>query len=71
TLGTVSAFHLFDEVYVLTGTSLDTRSIMVQDYLIAFRELKYSMGMALSLIITIVILALSWFYNQLGKEARV
>jgi multiple sugar transport system permease protein len=71
TLGTVSAFHLFDEVYVLTGTSLDTRSIMVQDYLIAFRELKYSMGMALSLIITIVILALTWFYNQLGKEARM
>lgn len=68
TLGTLSAFQLFDEVYVLTGTSLDTRSIMVQNYLIAFRELKFSLGMALSLLITLVILTLSYLYIRWGKE---
>ncbi|MEN6325400.1 MAG: sugar ABC transporter permease [Syntrophomonas sp.] len=68
TLGTLSAFQLFDEVYVLTGTSLDTRSIMVQDYLIAFRELKFSLGMALSLLISFVILGFSYLYSIWGKK---
>ncbi|WP_373899344.1 carbohydrate ABC transporter permease [Haloimpatiens sp. FM7315] len=64
---TIGAFQLFDEIFVLTGTDLDTRSILIETYLIAFRKLKFSLGMALSLIITIVSVLIIYFYKNTGK----
>jgi len=62
TQGTIGALNLFDEVWVLTGTALSTRPILLQNYLIAFRDLNLGYGMALSLGITLVTLLISGIY---------
>ena len=60
--GTVAAFNLFDEAWVLAGASLDTRPMLVQIYLETFQNLHFSYGMALSLVVTLVALLVSLVY---------
>ncbi len=62
TNATVNAFNLFDEAWVLSGASLETRPILVQIYLETFQNLRFSYGMALSVVITIVSLMVSLIY---------
>lgn len=62
TNATVNAFNLFDEAWVLAGSSLETRPILVQIYLETFQNLRFSYGMALSVVITLVSLAVSLIY---------
>jgi multiple sugar transport system permease protein len=62
TNSTVAAFNFFDEAWVLAGSSLDTRPILVQIYLEAFKNLHFSYGMAMSLVVTLVSLAVSLVY---------
>ena len=62
TNGTVAAFNLFDEAWVLAGASLDTRPMLVQIYLETFQNLHFSYGMALSLVVTVVALLVSLVY---------
>lgn len=62
TNSTVAAFNLFDEAWVLAGSSLDTRPILVQIYLETFQNLHFSYGMALSLVVTVVSLLVSLVY---------
>lgn len=62
TNGTVQAFNLFDEAWVLGGASLETRPVLVQIYLETFQNLQFSYGMALSLAITVVSLLISLVY---------
>ena len=62
TNGTVAAFNLFDEAWVLAGASLDTRPMLVQIYLETFQNLHFSYGMALSLVVTVVSLLVSLVY---------
>ncbi len=62
TNSTVAAFNLFDEAWVLAGTSLDTRPVLVQVYLETFQNLHFSYGMALSLVVTAVSLLVSLVY---------
>lgn len=62
TQGSFAAINLFDEVFVLMGSALDTRSILIQNYLVAFRELDLGLGMAISLFITLVTLIICLFY---------
>lgn len=64
--GTISALHLFDEAYILTGTALDTRSLLIENYLIAFREMNLGAGMALSLLISVLALILMGIYIKVG-----
>jgi multiple sugar transport system permease protein len=59
---TVAAFNLFDEAWVLTSSSLDTRPVLVQIYLETFQNLHFSYGMALSLVLTIVLLLVSLIF---------
>lgn len=66
--GTIGAFHLFDEAFAMTGTALDTRSLLIQDYLIAFREYNLGNGMALALIISIMILILMIGYSKISSK---
>lgn len=66
--GTIAAINLFDEPYVLTGMSLDTRPILIQTYLVTFRDLQLSAGMALSFLITLATVLVSvtyvlWMYR--------
>jgi multiple sugar transport system permease protein len=62
TNATVTAFNLFDEAWVLSSSSLDTRPILVQIYLETFQNLHFSYGMALSLTVTVVSLLVSLIY---------
>jgi multiple sugar transport system permease protein len=59
TNSTVAAFNIFDEPWVLAGASLETRPILVQIYLETFQNLKFSYGMALSLVLTAISLLVS------------
>lgn len=62
TNATVNAFNLFDEAWVLAGSSLETRPVLVQIYLETFQNLRFSYGMALSVVITLVSLLVSLVY---------
>lgn len=68
TQATFAAINLFDEIFVLTGTALDTRSVLIQNYLIAFRKLELGLGMSLSLIITVITLGITLVYLMLMNE---
>jgi multiple sugar transport system permease protein len=68
---TVFAFNLFDEAWILNGSSMDTRSIMVQVYMMAFQNLKFSLGMGLSILAMIASLVVSAIYVlRVYKETR-
>ena len=59
TNSTVAAFNLFDEAWVLAGSSLETRPVLTQIYLETFQNLHFSYGMALSVVVTVVSLLVS------------
>jgi len=59
---TVFAFNMFDEAWILNGASLDTRSVMIQVYMSAFQSLKFSYGMALSVLAMLASLIISAVY---------
>ena len=68
---TVFAINLFDEAWILNGTSTDTRSIMIQTYITAFQNLKLSAGMALSILAMVASLAVSAIYVlRVYRETR-
>jgi multiple sugar transport system permease protein len=68
----VTAFNLFDEAWILAGSSLDTRPILVQVYLEAFQNLHFARGMALSVLVMLVSLAVSLlFVSRVYRETRV
>jgi multiple sugar transport system permease protein len=62
TNATVSAFNLFDEAFVLALNSVETRPILLQIYLEAFKKFHFSYGMALSLAVTVISLLISLGY---------
>jgi len=62
TNSTVAAFNMFDEAWVLAGSSLETRPMLVQIYLETFQNLRFSYGMALSLALTAVTLIVSLIF---------
>lgn len=68
---TVFAVNLFDEAWVLNGASMDTRSVIIQVYVTAFQNLKFSLGMALSVLAMVVSLAVSAIYVlRVYRETR-
>ena len=68
---TVFAFNLFDEAWILAGSSLDTRTVIIQVYMSAFQNLKFSLGMALSVLAMIASLVVSLIYVlRVYRETR-
>ncbi|MGQ9364919.1 carbohydrate ABC transporter permease [Azospirillum sp. ST 5-10] len=68
---TVFAFNLFDEAWILSGASLDTRSVIVQVYLTSFQNLRFSSGMALSILAMLASLLVSLLYVlRVYRETR-
>jgi multiple sugar transport system permease protein len=59
TNATVSAFNIFDEAIILARNSIETRPILIQIYLEAFKKFQFSYGMALSLVVTLLCLLFS------------
>ena len=72
TQSTVQAFNLFEEAWVLNGASHDTRPILAQIYLETFQNLNFSYGMALSLLVTFLSLAVSLsFVMRVYRDTRL
>jgi len=68
---TVFAFNMFDEAWIMNGTGYDTRSIMIQVYMSAFQNLKFSYGMALSILAMLASLVVSGVYVlRVYRETR-
>jgi len=71
TQSTLFAFNLFDEAWVLSGASQDTRTVLIQVYMNAFQDMHFSYGMALSVVVMLVSLAVSLFYVlKVYRETR-
>lgn len=62
TQSTVYAFNLFDEAWILAGRGLDTRTILIQVYMLAFQDLRFSYGMALSVLVMLASIVISMLY---------
>jgi multiple sugar transport system permease protein len=52
TVGTVWAIKIFDEIYVLNGTALNTRSILMEVYNTTFLNADFAHGTALAFLLT-------------------
>lgn len=62
TIGTVWAIKIFDEIYVLNGTALNTRSILMDVYNTTFVNADFPHGTALALLLTAVTALLAAVY---------
>ena len=51
TIGTLLGIAIFDEIYVLNGTALNTRSILIQVYNTTFVEADFAHGTALAFLL--------------------
>jgi multiple sugar transport system permease protein len=51
TVGTLLAISIFDEIYVLNGTALNTRSILIQVYNTTFVDADFAHGTALAFLL--------------------
>lgn len=56
----IATLNVFDQPFVLNGAARTASSVMVQTYFISFQNLDFGEGYALSLLITIVTLVLSY-----------
>jgi multiple sugar transport system permease protein len=54
TVGTVLSVSIFDEIYVLNGTALNTRSILMQVYNTTFVDADFAHGTALAFLLASV-----------------
>jgi multiple sugar transport system permease protein len=70
TLATISSLSLFDQIYVLNGVALETRSLTQQIYLMTFQQLKFGQGTALAFWLTLVTLVFSAGYIRSLRRAR-
>lgn len=62
TIGTVAALGIFDEIFVLNGTALGTRSIQMQIYLTTFGQLDFGRGTAFAFLLLLVTIVFSIAY---------
>jgi len=71
TIGTVSALSIFDQIYVLNGTAISTRSIQMQIYLTTFKHINFGVGTAMAFLLTILTILFSFGYIRGFKRATV
>ena len=71
TIGTVWAIKIFDEIYVLNGTALNTRSILTEVYNTTFVNADFAHGTALALLLTAITGLLAAVYAvALGRSTK-
>jgi multiple sugar transport system permease protein len=61
----VNTLNIFDQAYLLNGASYTATSLMEQTYFITFQNLNFGQGYALSLVVTVATLALSFLVVRL------
>jgi multiple sugar transport system permease protein len=71
TVGTLLAISIFDEIYVLNGTALNTRSILIQVYNTTFVTADFAHGTALAFLLAAATAILGGGYALLLRRATV
>ena len=71
TVGTLLAISIFDEIYVLNGTALNTRSILIQVYNTTFVEADFAHGTALAFLLAAVTAVFGAVYALVLRRATV
>ncbi|HET6848166.1 MAG TPA: sugar ABC transporter permease, partial [Gaiellales bacterium] len=71
TVGTLLAISIFDEIYVLNGTALNTRSILIQVYNTTFVEADFAHGTALAFLLALVTAVFGGLYALALRRATV
>jgi multiple sugar transport system permease protein len=71
TVGTLLAISIFDEIYVLNGTALNTRSILIQVYNTTFVEADFAHGTALAFLLAVVTAVFGGLYALALRRATV
>jgi len=55
----IASLNIFDQVYVLNGNATTSVSVMMQTYMVAFQNLNFGQGYAISFLLTILTMAIS------------
>ena len=55
----IASLNIFDQVYVLNGNATTSVSVMMQTYEIAFQNLNFGQGYAISFLLTILTMGIS------------
>jgi multiple sugar transport system permease protein len=71
TVGTLLAISIFDEIYVLNGTALNTRSILMQVYNTTFVTADFAHGTALAFLLAAVTAVLGGMYALVLRRSTV
>jgi multiple sugar transport system permease protein len=71
TVGTLLAISIFDEIYVLNGTALNTRSILMQVYNTTFVQADFAHGTALAFLLAGITAVLGVLYALALRRATV
>ena len=71
TVGTLLAISIFDEIYVLNGTALNTRSILLQVYNTTFTEADFAHGTALAFLLAAVTAVFGALYALALRRSTV
>ena len=71
TVGTLLAVSIFDEIYVLNGTALNTRSILIQVYNTTFVTADFAHGTALAFLLAAVTAVFGAVYALALRRATV
>ncbi len=70
TVGTVWAIKIFDEIYVLNGTALNTRSILMEVYNTTFVNADFAHGSALAFMLTALTVGFAAVYAVAFGRSR-
>jgi multiple sugar transport system permease protein len=71
TVGSVAAINIFDEIYVLAGTALNTRSVLMEVYDMTFVNSQFAQGTALAFIVAAFTALLAAFYVLVLRRRTV
>ena len=71
TVGTLLAIAIFDEIYVLNGTALNTRSILIQVYNTTFAQADFAHGTALAFLLAGLTAVLGVLYALALRRSTV
>ncbi len=71
TTGSISALSIFDEIFILNGTALSTRSVMMQVYDTTFRQLDFGHGSALAIMLSLGSAAVGLFWVLVFRRVAV
>jgi multiple sugar transport system permease protein len=70
-VGTVNSINIFDEIYVLNGTALNTRSILMEVYTTTFADGEFAQGIALAFMVAAATAILATFYALVLRRRTV